>query len=493
MWRKHICKDLVVFLFSAISIMLTINTGLGQVQFERPIQLSDSPWDSWNPNIAALDDQVFVFWRDQTSVPEERSEIRLAHSKDNGITFHIWNLSHELQESSSPQVISDGDYIYVGWPGLGDLSDPNTAGIYMSRSSDRGETFDAPFDLTRHGGYGIPIMRIQKGVVNAVWSGWSGSDWQFFVSDIFFAKSIDFGMTFTDPIRVSSNPREWGNAGAPRLIMDSTRVYILWNGKRPDSPWDDIYFARSLNGGESFCETVNLSQIIDMNERATSPQLAVGGQGYVYALWIQGLDALYPPYPYDIYFVRSTDGGETFHERLNLSNNPQGWNINPKVVAAGDNIYIVWNGLIEGTSNILFSRSTDGGETFSAPRNLSHTPGSAANAEIALIEKGQLLDKGIAEDVIYLVWQDGRTGYSEIFFSASLDGGATFSKPENVSNSRSYSGGPFIAAVRENIYITWMGTEAGHFKTFFTRGQLEVESKMRTLKTEAAYWADSVR
>ncbi len=198
-------------------------------------------------------------------------------------------------------------------------------------------------------------------------------------------------------------------------------------------------------------------------------QLAVGANGYLYSAWSQGVYDVFPRV--DIFFARSTDGGETFSERLNLTNNPSATNAGARMVAAGDRIYII----SEAISGILFSRSTDRGQTFSKPKNISNNPFGAANAEMAIIESGKLVDEGITEDVIYVVWQGGPG--NRIFFSVSLDSGQTFSEPEDISNTPNYSGGPRIAAVGTNVYVTWMGNVAGRFQAFFIRGQLETSKE----------------
>ncbi len=290
--------------------------------------------------------------------------------------------------------------------------------------------------------------------------------------DILFVKSIDFGETFSTPVRVSSNPREWEVQSSPKLGLDGDHVYMIWAGKGPYLKFDEIYFGRSTNGGKTFSKTMNLSNLTEERGISAGPQLAVGSKSYVYAAWSQGILQDYPPVRLlDIYFARSTDRGETFSERLNLSKDPEGFNGIQGMVTTGDNVYVVWN----GRGQIFLCRSTDGGENFSEPQNISNSRFGAANAHIAIIEKGKLLDLGITEDVIYLVWQDGPG--DAVFFSVSLDGGVKFSDPENISNTPNYSGGPRIAAVGTNVYVTWMGNVGGHFQAFFIRGQLETSKQ----------------
>ncbi|MBI1745210.1 MAG: exo-alpha-sialidase [Acidobacteria bacterium] len=142
--KNHFAKALTVFLLWAISMSLICDSTMGQVRFEPPINLSDNPSDSWNPNIAAVNDQVLVVWRDEQR-PLFLGDILLAHSKDKGRTFRTWNLTGDLEfhNGSFPQVAADGNNSYVGWAGQGG-GGSKTWAPFLSRSNDRGETFSPP-------------------------------------------------------------------------------------------------------------------------------------------------------------------------------------------------------------------------------------------------------------------------------------------------------------------------------------------------------------
>ncbi len=130
MSKSHVSRCLVFLLFSVMGTILALNPITGQVRFDEPVNLSPAGSDSWNPDIAAIDDQVFVFWHDQ--VPEI-SDILLAHSRDRGLTFRIWNLTrdYEIQHSVIPRVASDGKNIYVGWRGEGRVEDISTCALLI--------------------------------------------------------------------------------------------------------------------------------------------------------------------------------------------------------------------------------------------------------------------------------------------------------------------------------------------------------------------------
>ena len=72
-----------------------------------------------------------------------------------------------------------------------------------------------------------------------------------------------------------------------------------------------------------------------------------------------------------IYFENITDGGSTFGDPINMSKNTDMDSYLPYIAASGNNIYAVWTVASDRNHAIFFTKSTDGGHTFSDPVNLS--------------------------------------------------------------------------------------------------------------------------
>src|SRR5258708_27901660 len=91
---------------------------------------------------------------------------------------------------------------------------------------------------------------------------------------------------------------------------------------------------------------------------------------------------------------------QQFSTPKNVSNNSD-FSFTPQLaVDLGGNIYVVWEDDTNTNSNILFSRSTDGG-TFSAPKGVSNSAGFSFNPRIAVDSGG----------TINVVWQDSPDFY----------------------------------------------------------------------------------
>jgi hypothetical protein len=57
---------------------------------------------------------------------------------------------------------------------------------------------------------------------------------------------------------------------------------------------------------------------------------------------------------------------------------------------------------------------------------------------------------------VYVVWWTNKSGNNEVMFRASNDGGATFAKKINLSNTtRAESEDAQIAASGKNVFVTW--------------------------------------
>lgn len=139
----------------------------------------------------------------------------------------------------------------------------------------------------------------------------------------------------------------------------------------------------------------------------------------------------------------------------------------PRLVAAGTDVYMVWDDRRNGRSDIYFSRSTDGGATWSSNRRLdTDAPGAASSSEAAIAVSGRS---------IFVVWRDTRNSgaftYTDLYFNRSLDRGLTW-MPSDVQvdlpvPTNSYD--PQIAAVGSSVYVTWTDTSKFAPNVFFHR------------------------
>jgi hypothetical protein len=153
----------------------------------------------------------------------------------------------------------------------------------------------------------------------------------------------------------------------------------------------------------------------------------------------------------------------------NVFNNP-GISVLPDVATdAENNIYVVWSekpGPVSGNFEILFSKSVDGGATFSAPEIVSNNAGDSLTPRIA-----------VSDGILYVVWSDKTAGTSnnyDIRFSKSSNMGDDWDPSVKLSSNSGDSLTPSIAASGSSIYVVWSDKTSG------TSGKFDIQFKKST-------------
>lgn len=87
----------------------------------------------------------------------------------------------------------------------------------------------------------------------------------------------------------------------------------------------------------------------------------------VYVVWLSNLTG-----HFEILFRVSSDNGQTFVDKVNLSNTPNVDSIDPQIAASGNDVYISWwEDYGNGTRVPFFKASNDNGRTFDSVLSLS--------------------------------------------------------------------------------------------------------------------------
>ena len=123
---------------------------------------------------------------------------------------------------------------------------------------------------------------------------------------------------------------------------------------------------------------------------------------------------------------------------------------------------------------MFFTKSVDGGFTFSKPINLSQTNGRSELAQIAANKEN-----------LYVVWHDYSQGNGDIFLRESTDLGATFGSIRNLSQNEEESNifvlGPQIFLANNQVYTVWqdrMESGADLFLTSFEQSEKKDTGKI---------------
>jgi len=266
-------------------------------------------------------------------------------------------------------------------------------------------------------------------------------------SQIFFTESTNGGTTWDNmPLTRNLSNSDINGIGAlyPRIAITKTgrtRAYVVYDDDTGGPR--QAYFIRSKKNA-AFKHPNILSSGRD---GGFTPVIDVDSKGIVYTAWASSLSG-----PRKVLLVRSTDLGITLTPPVEVSNSPGEQFAQVIAISDNDAINIAWQDTGSGMSQILFSRSSDGGMTFSNPLQLSSGSVPASGPEIVVDRLGGLS----------VAWIEPQaTGGSRIVISRSVDGGQTFSAPAVAASGRSADISDLaIWAARNITYLAFTDNDA---------------------------------
>jgi hypothetical protein len=272
------------------------------------------------------------------------------------------------------------------------------------------------------------------------------------------AYSNDGGQTWT--IAAGTAPKDFRVSGDVSITFDSAGhallCYIAFDKLGTNQYWahgatrNGIFVRRSLDGGMTW--ESGASSVISHNSVPGIPfedkpyivaDTSSPHPGNLYIGWTQfTLSAS------DLAFSRSTDGGQSWSNPIKLNSLPglprddngdlQGFDA---VVAPDGTLYTIWSGV----DGIMMAISHDGGQSFSKDRRI--IPAGPAYFGINSVSRcsgfaqiGMDPSGGKKGGKLYVAWSDYSNGDVDVFVSSSADHGHTWSAPVRVNNDPIHNG-----------------------------------------------------
>ncbi|MEM7530873.1 MAG: sialidase family protein [Chloroflexota bacterium] len=188
---------------------------------------------------------------------------------------------------------------------------------------------------------------------------------------IFVAKSSDGGATWE---MNGDKPIEETGAftqRVPSMTIDSQDVlHVTWYGLDAFNQGENqrqIKYARSSDGGVTWSTWQNIAHVDGYTDDPLwqeHPTISCGSDDAIYIVW-EGRDAQYRG-NMQTKFVKSTNGGQSWSEWVNIQPTMNNNRSRPALLATSDNtLHVFAYGYYERAQQIVWSRSFDGGQSWS--------------------------------------------------------------------------------------------------------------------------------
>ncbi|MGA1820913.1 MAG: hypothetical protein ACMUIG_00140 [Thermoplasmatota archaeon] len=310
-------------------------------------------------------------------------DIMISHSDDLGRTWspqarvddvlRDYNESNDQSHQKNPSLlIAPNGTVYVAWQDERDVSytighqqDIRIAWAQDGENFSRSQVIDQPKAVRSWYSSEPEIAMNDEGRILCVWRDLNLSG---VFHHIWSAYSDDFGITWSLPVRINTDPIEQRDHKYARMSFHGDHAYVTWEDNREDGQLRP-YLSISADGGETWSPEV---QVTDDLEPANSRGMAwnaVDDQGNLYLVWWDkrtGKD--------EIWFCKSGDYGAslTKNKRITFAPDENG-DFYPTIHATGDGILAVAfqretpKGDTTDGGDIYYIQSVDGGDSWTDP------------------------------------------------------------------------------------------------------------------------------
>jgi hypothetical protein len=278
---------------------------------------------------------------------------------------------------------------------------------------------------------------------------------RFPLSALRFIRSTDGGRTWTAPVTVNDGG-EFGSHNFHALTAgpDGTLLAAWLDARRGKS---GVWMSRSTDGGRTWA--ANRPIYTDPTCPCCRTAVAVAGDGAIYVAW----RAILPGDVRDVVVTRSTDSGETWSAPVRVRED--GW-VYPGCPHAGPSMEVDDRGVLhvgwwtgkEGEAGVYYARSDDGARTFTAQPIEVGRRASPAHVQLALGGEG----------AVYVGWDDGLGDMPRVLLRRSRDGGRTFGRPESLSEPGVAASFPVLGVYGDTVAVAWSQTTGAEHRERLT-------------------------
>jgi hypothetical protein len=288
------------------------------------------PWLPFTTNVKINDDgTIYTTWLAYNSSSYTDSNILFAYSIDGGQTFNTPIIINSLEDDvilAHPCIaIENTSVLYIAYA----KRTSTFASVYLAKSLNGGTSFQAPVTVTdtstqRYCG-GPKIVLSSDGEIHITWTdNRAGEGTQYL--DIYYASSLDGGLSFESNIRVNDDLEKVppdahphftrGAHGTPTIATDNNSVvHVVWEDFRnfvsDDAYCRDIYYA-SLNNDMQFSENIKINYVSPevASVNCADPNLVIDSQNNFFIVYSDAPSGD-NNHPFIYFIAGSSDTGQT--------------------------------------------------------------------------------------------------------------------------------------------------------------------------------------
>jgi len=315
---------------------------------------------------------IFVAWKDnRTGVAKVYIDKSVDRGVSFGTDVLVYDWPHDYVEPWLPYTVNvkvgDDGRIYVAWVAYYSDSLTDCDIFFASSAADDGQTFSTPTTVNlREGAARLTSPWIAIDRENAIYVAYARRNSTF--SGVYVTKSQDDGLSFEMPVKVNDDSTRRYRGGTKVVVSLDGRIHVAWTDSRAgDGPqYLDIYYATSLDGGLSFEPNIRVNDDLVILPPPPGRVFTRGAQGSVsivtdsnsriHAVWEDFRNFVdETTYCRDIYYA-SSEGGALFTKNLRANSvDSSAESVNcadpNMVIDSQDNLFMVYSDAPSGDND----------------------------------------------------------------------------------------------------------------------------------------------
>jgi len=339
-------------------------------------------------------------------------------------------------------IEASGHTIHAVW---GESPSGSSANVFYKQSRDNGATWTEAVQIsTAPTISNYPSMAVSEPYIHVFWKDLRDGN-----PEIYYRHSVDDGESWLSEVRLTEDVFD---SDFPSSAASDSFVHVVWQDIRAGNL--EVFYKRSSNNGETWGEDTRLSSTTGNSRfpciEANGPEL--------YVVWYDDTEG-----NYEIYFLHSRDNGETWEAEARLTEE-QGSSEHPSIEIDGGNIHLAWmddRNEHPANAEIYYMLSTDNGETWGQEKRLSDAIRNSYNPSIS-----------VADSNVFISWHDQRLNTEQIYFIESRDLGASWSADTNISSNAFTSYSPFSTVSDSFLHVIWHDPSEGNHEIMYKRGRI---------------------